>query len=181
MTNINKVSEKWKKLKFAPEYEISDRGRLRSKKASCNQVTKGALLSKPKLKQGSLVKTGNKKYRLYSVNGKKKTAHSLVLETFICDRPLGHDACHLNDNSLDNRLKNLVWGTRKDNMSHAIKNGLIASGEKHYYSKLTPNKVIKIRKMSNVGMSQQKIAETFHVHPRTICSLLHGETWRHVK
>lgn len=47
--------------------------------------------------------------------------HHLVLETFVGPRPEGMEARHLNGDYSDNRLQNLAWGTKAQNMQDRIK------------------------------------------------------------
>lgn len=53
----------------------------------------------------------------YRKNGKCKSilGHQLVAECFLGDRK-GMDVCHKNHIRIDNRVENLVIGTRKENM-----------------------------------------------------------------
>jgi hypothetical protein len=48
--------------------------------------------------------------------GNSKTVHSLVLLAFVGPRPDKHDVLHLNHIPFDNRLSNLRYGTRSENM-----------------------------------------------------------------
>jgi len=54
--------------------------------------------------------------------------HVLVLEAFVGPRPDGHVACHRNDQSHDNRIANLYWGTVDDNVADRIRNEAAADG-----------------------------------------------------
>ena len=47
----------------------------------------------------------------------------IVLEAFVGKRPKGKLACHKDDNTLNNRLDNLYWGTHSQNVKDAIRNG----------------------------------------------------------
>lgn len=69
-------------------------------------------------------KNGHLEVSLY-VDGKRlrKYVHRLVAESFI-QNPHGYPIVrHLNDDPYDNRVDNLAWGTQKDNMKDAIRNG----------------------------------------------------------
>ena len=54
---------------------------------------------------------------------KMHLAHVWVLEAFVGPRPKGAVARHLNDNRHDNRLENLMWGSRSENAQDAVING----------------------------------------------------------
>ncbi|MDE2095631.1 MAG: HNH endonuclease [Patescibacteria group bacterium] len=80
--------------------------------------------------------SGNKKYSL---------VHRLVLEAFIGPCPPGMECRHLNGNRSDNRLENLCWGTRIENVEDKRKHGTILRGEMNPNAKLTADTVIQIR------------------------------------
>lgn len=48
--------------------------------------------------------------------------HRWVLETFVGPCPVGMEACHRNDDAMDNRLDNLRWDTRQKNRIDAQRN-----------------------------------------------------------
>jgi hypothetical protein len=60
---------------------------------------------------------------LYDGSGNRddRYIHHLVLETFVGPRPEGMEARHLNGDYSDNRLRNLTWGTKSENMKDRIK------------------------------------------------------------
>lgn len=49
--------------------------------------------------------------------------HREVLKAFTGPAPEGQEARHLNDVKSDNRLINLAWGTRTENMDDLVRNG----------------------------------------------------------
>lgn len=53
--------------------------------------------------------------------------HQLVLAEFVGPRPTGLVVRHLNGNSRDNRLSNLVYGTAAQNAQDAIAHGVNAN------------------------------------------------------
>lgn len=53
-------------------------------------------------------------------------------------------------------------------------------GQEHPFAKLTEDDVREIRKLSENGLSQRKIAAQFDVSRGTIEPILRGETWKHV-
>lgn len=54
-----------------------------------------------------------------------------------------------------------------------------AKGENCYFSKLTPEKVLKIREMKDTH-TQKEIANIFSVNRSNISSILLGKTWKHI-
>lgn len=55
-----------------------------------------------------------------------------------------------------------------------------SKGTAHQNAKLTENDVKEIRRLSNEGMSQRKLAAKFGVSRGTIEPIIKGETWKHV-
>ena len=53
-------------------------------------------------------------------------SHRIIAKTFLGDPPSsGHQVNHKNGVKTDNRLENLEWVTRDENMNHAISTGLV--------------------------------------------------------
>lgn len=126
---------------------------------------------KPIILRGTLTTDG---YIRISI-GKKKTffVHRLIASCFIGSSFL--EVNHINGNKLDNRLSNLEYVSRLDNMRHAKKTGLI----KDFYSnfkgkisnprKLDEDSVNKIRELFFSKKKKQKeLAIMFDVHKDTI-------------
>jgi hypothetical protein len=49
--------------------------------------------------------------------------HRLILLAFVGEPPPGYECCHNNDDPSDNRLENLRWDTRTQNIQDAIRHG----------------------------------------------------------
>ncbi len=90
-------------------YQVSDHGRVRS------------------LRTGKILKAGmNRRHRhvaLCSGGGKSFRVHRLVMEAFVGPLPEGMEVRHLDDDPDNNRLSNLVYGTRSENMLDRVRNG----------------------------------------------------------
>lgn len=73
-------------------------------------------------------------YLRVRINGKQYQVHRLVAETFIPNPENKPEVDHINRNPFDNRVENLRWATRSDNMRNTIKNDRVSErGEKHRY------------------------------------------------
>lgn len=105
--------EQWRDIPDWP-YQVSDQGRVRS-------IRTGKILS-PERTNGSL--SGYHRVTL-SNNGNRQRfmVHVLMLEAFVGPRSPGMQACHLNDDGIDNRLENLRWDTQVNNAIDCIRNG----------------------------------------------------------
>lgn len=68
----------------------------------------------------------------------RRTIHHAVLETFVGPCPVGLEACHKNDDKHDNRIENLYWGTRSQNVQDQIRNGIHGSRHSSPIEKTCP-------------------------------------------
>lgn len=108
--------------------------------------------------------------------------HRLVLETYVGPCPKGMECRHLNGIRTDNRLENLRWGTRSENIQdskqHGTYNGGGQLGEKNKNAKLTKDKVRVIRYLRNVAkFSLKDIAWQFDVSVSAISEICSGRNW----
>lgn len=113
-------------------YEVSDHGRVRSLDRMIHP--RGAA---PYRKPGRVLKLSPSKSghmrAIFTLNGEAEIhyVHRLVLTAFIGQCPDGMEACHWNDNPADNRLVNLRWATRSENMYDRTRNGIDNNGTKN--------------------------------------------------
>lgn len=99
-------NEQWKKLYFNANYEISNFGRLR------NARTK--IIQKGCLKKG---------YIIVSVDNQNYLLHRLVLQTWQPNENFEElTVDHINGIKTDNRIENLRWAEREENIAYMIMN-----------------------------------------------------------
>lgn len=116
----------WKDVdEYEAYYEVSNAGQIRSKDRKIPykedyRVLKGKLLST------RLNNCGYEEVRL-SKQGKTLTTftHILSARAFIPNPLHKTEINHINGIKTDNRVSNLEWATRSENMQHAYKIGLI--------------------------------------------------------
>ena len=114
---------------FEGRYEASDTGSIRSLPRVIQTKRGPRRIEGRVLKPGKL---GNTNHRHVVLEGRvDRTVHSLVLEAFVGPCPQGMEARHLDDDPTNNRLDNLIWGSRSENSGDAIRNN------KHFHSGLT--------------------------------------------
>ena len=133
------------------------------------------------LKQGTHP-FGHKIVSLWKNNeGKCFYVHRLVLETFIGKCPFGMQSRHIDNNPANNKLENLEWASISINQMDRVKFGTSNQGERCGTSKLTKEKVLKIRERYNTGKwTLQRLADVFRVCIATISDIIHRKTWGHV-
>jgi hypothetical protein len=102
--------EEWRPIADFPDYEVSNQGNVRSNKSgnwnmlkACNDGNKG----------GDYLVVS-----LLSYNDKRitKRVHRLVAEAFIPNLENKKDVDHLDINRQNNKVENLRWATRSENM-----------------------------------------------------------------
>ena len=100
--------ERWRKVRRAPGYQVSDRGRVRSVHRVLSDGRRaGGLVLRP-----AADKDG---YLRVRVGGQLVAVHTLVLEAFDRPAPDGMEACHGDGDRSCNDLANLRWGTHREN------------------------------------------------------------------
>ena len=111
---------------FESAYEVSDLGRVRSLDRSWKQLSRHGK-EYTHHKKGRVLRPGPSNYGHLSVvlgRGNTRMVHTLVLEAFRGPRPSPkHDSRHINGDPTDNRLDNLAWGTRSENIRDAVAHG----------------------------------------------------------
>jgi hypothetical protein len=110
---------------FAGRYEVSNQGRVRSLDA---YVPAGPGGTGRRLVKGRILKPGKmNKYGHCSVvltkEGGSRCVHELVLLTFDGPRPDGCEARHLDLDGSNNKLTNLLWGTKQENSKDVTRAG----------------------------------------------------------
>jgi transcriptional regulator with XRE-family HTH domain len=143
---------------------------------------------KEHLNNGKILKAtlGSHGYLYVTLRSNKKyLVHRLVLETFVGPCPAEMECRHLNGIKTDNRLDNLCWGTRSENMQDKNRHGTNISGDhkgiKNGMSKLNEEKVKKIKKLLKEDkLTQKEIAKLFNVSACTISAIKNGRVWKYV-
>jgi hypothetical protein len=165
--------EVWKPIPSNPRYQVSSLGRVRSTKA-----LRGG---------GKLVKicTSTKYYSccLYFQGGGRKTRniHSLVLETFVGEKPEGMVARHLDDDRSNNVVSNLCYGSYAENTADRRRNGGDCPGELNGNSRLTEAAVREIRSSPPRKKGEIiKLMKKYEVSRGAIADIRGGRSWRHV-
>ncbi len=115
-------------------------------------------------------------------DGKPKTVlmHRLILETFVGPCPPGMECCHDNGIPSDNRIENLRWDTRKENVADARRHGTIARGSRNGHAKMTEEIVEEIRRRYLAGEKQKDLAREFGASKSRVCQAINTRTWNHV-
>lgn len=173
---MSEPTEEWRPVMgYEGLYEVSNRGGARSlPRVGRSGRTYGGTVITPSIEKRSgypffgLCKDGEQRMG---------RVHNLVLEAFVGPRPAGHVARHLNGNPADNRVENLAWGTRLQNVRDSQIHGTWTHEEKHGMRRLTSLQAQAIYHLRG-RMTAAAIAEAFGVSASTVQSIHNGVTWR---
>ncbi len=133
---------------------------------------------------------GNRRYLMVSLfNGprvKCVAVHRLVAIAFITNPKNKETVNHINGIKTDNRVENLEWATREDQLYHAINTLGLICGEGSTTAILTTKDVIEIRSKYKDGRSFSRnsyvqFAKEYGVNWRTIYNVVKWKSWKHVK
>ena len=121
------MTERWLPVPgYEGRYSVSDQGRVRSEARSSIRKNGMPLNLKERiLKPVPLPASGHLRVGLMT-DGKAKMflVHRLVLTAFVRPPEPGEEACHYPDyNPANNRLENLMWGTRSVNQQQRVEMG----------------------------------------------------------
>ena len=127
------------------------------------------------VKSGRVLKpiwTGKKRkqYATVVLHGKNCKIHLLVLEAFDGPRPEGMLGMHLDDDTHNNTMDNLAWGTHEENAQIA---SLLGNRKDQ---KLLSECKGRVRDMIACGVRNCNIARWFDVSQQLICDVRAGRT-----
>lgn len=117
----------------------------------------------------------------YGDGYRNKRVHVLVAEAFLGPRPPKHEVAHADGNPLNNRVENLRYATRKQNVDDARRHGTMRTGERQPQAKLTPEKIRWAREnmiRGSATMGNKAIAKMFGVAPMTLSQAVRGLYWK---
>ena len=169
----------WLTIPSNGSYEVSDEGEVRSVDRTIERNGKPARLA------GKTLKPLKHSHGYWSVSlgtGKRRLVHSLVMEAFVGPRPKGMDINHENGNKQDNRLENLEYCSRSQNMAHAVRTGLmdpppVKRGSSQHLAKLSEDDVRSIRQWHSDGGGIAQMARSFGVGESTVRNIVKRNSW----
>lgn len=147
-----------------PGYHISKRGRIYSR---WDVNGKGILSKRYHLKQPHLNKNGRYIIGLSQpgIGTTKWLVHRLVALVYLPNPEELPYVCHKDNVPTNNSVNNLYWGTQKDNMSQASKDGRMiqAKGKDSVHYKGTEIQRSYIPRLINLGFTRKEISEIMNL------------------
>lgn len=170
-TKIDNLTEIWEPIiGFEGIYSVSNLGIV--KRVSKERVLKNCIST------GGYYQVGLFKNGL----GKMYYTHRLVALHFIPNPENKQQINHKDCNKGNNNALNLEWATPKDNISHAIKNGLVTvCGSENGYAKITKQQALEIRHLySRGGITLKQLGDKHNMSKTNIWHIVHRKTWTKV-
>ncbi len=172
------MKKEWRPVVGNHRYEVSDQGDVRSLYNFSRWNRAGKLLADPKYIAPQQGRFGYVKVNLY-LDGRMKswTLHRLVAMAFLAPIQGATQVNHINGVKGDNRLVNLEYVTRSQNMRHAHANGLmhLPRGDRHFNTKVTAGEAAEIAELHSRGVFQRELAVAFGMSQPAVSRLLGGK------
>lgn len=163
--------EEWRFVHDHPHVEVSNLGNVRN--VWRNQVI---ARRQQRHQNGYLtvtVRTGVKR-------GVVRRVHVLVAEAFIGPKPIGMDVNHIDGDKANNRLENLEYVSRSENLKHSWRIGTSTytpfreRGEHHVRAKVRDQDVIDIQSAFAAGEDRKAIAARYGISYHTVWDYTSG-------
>ncbi len=138
-------------------YSVSSMGRVRNDRTG--RLLRPMMVGRVGSKRGKVL-------LCYDGRQEGRMVSHLVAEAFLGPRPEGMLVLHKNDNAEDNRARNLRYGTQKQNVSDAFKNGK--------RKRLDRISRAAIKRRRAAGERGRDLAREFGVSEQYVCDIHNG-------
>lgn len=157
--------EEYRKLREYPRYRIYNTGKIYSEhyKKFIHQHDDNS---------------GYLQVTLIGINGRKTIkSHILIAKAFLPNPNNLPEVNHIDCNKYNNKVSNLEWVSKHDNMIHA---SLHSYKHREALSPLNNDKVKLIPILLEYGFSIKLISQLYNVGHVTIRNIIQGKTWKHL-
>lgn len=173
--------ESWKPIPFAPDYDVSDHGRVRSWKQWGGRAS--GRRSTPFLKRQR--KDRNGYLRVTLMIGEKLETHRvarLVALAFVGEPPTGMRLVrHLDGSPTNNVPGNLAWGDDAGNAADKVRHGRSMQGERHANAKISNEESGEVVRMCSIGIAHKVIAARFGISKSLVSMIHNGKVRNHLR
>lgn len=159
-------NEEWRTCPYNSNYEVSNIGRVRNKR-------RGNIISQRVNRCGyATVTLGEPGF----AHGKTKRVHRLVAEAFIPNPNNKLEVNHIDGNKLNNVPTNLEWVTSKENMNHALNNGLRTPWE-YGHTVVKKEQLIKMHGLRLLGLTYKEIGDIMGICPTAVSKRIREKSY----
>jgi hypothetical protein len=178
--------EMWKGIPEIYNYEVSNRGRIRSLDRKLEFI--GRWGHTVRFHRGRILRLkpkpngdGGIYWCFYIDGGKYLQVNRSVCAAFHgCAPSFKHEAAHLDGDTHNNTPENLIWATALENAAHKKRHGTNPTGSKNAMAVIDEKQIKSIFESYIFGIDRQTIADRYGVTDGAIRSIVTGNTWRHV-
>lgn len=174
---MNETPERWAPVPGFSRYEASDQGRVRAVPYTDKRGNRrGMRMLRPVTTSRGyctvgLVGDDGLTYHVF--------VHRLVLLAFVGPPATDQQCRHLDGKPPNNWLKNLRWGTAKENAEDRVRHGTAWLGAS--VRRLTDDDIRTVRRRRRAGETYRSISEDFDVSLQAVWYACRGRTYRTVK
>ena len=166
---IDLPGETWRECLGYPDYRVSDMGRIATGDVLLAQTVNGR---------------GYMQVKMWSRSGERRSerVHRLVAMCFLVNPEGKPEVNHRNGRKSDNWKDNLEWSTGKENVQHAVQNGLVQrhKGASHHMAKHSEAVIRQACQMLADGCSTSDVALATGLKRAYAYSILTKKVWRSV-
>jgi SPBc2 prophage-derived putative HNH homing endonuclease yosQ len=174
------IKEEYKTLPWAKNYKVSNTGKV----FSFAKIKLGIELKPVIIKNKRAMSLGKDLYPYVSISDNNKkirnyNIHRLVAETFIPNPENKPMVNHIDGDKTNNRVNNLEWVTPKENIQHAVKEGLMNPpiGERCASSKYKESQVLEAIKLLSEGKPNCEVAKLTGINDRAVSDIRNKKRW----
>ena len=171
------MEEIWKPIPGWGNYEVSDKGRVKSIDREIKPKNKKSYICKGKILKACLNSQGYPTVNLCKLPRRSTyKIHALVSLAFMGPLPEEKQVNHIDDNKLNNCVENLYFGTHQDNMDDAILN------QKDTKRIFSDQQIFEIRKLYIIDKKKQiDIAKSFNTTSDVIWKIVNFKSYKHLE
>lgn len=166
------MEEIWKDIPgYVGKYQVSDMGRVRSlprtvtRKDGTPAKVSGGVLNRKSTDRG-----GHRYVKLSSPD-RTVSVHTLVMTAFMGPCPDGMEVCHNDGDPSNNRLTNLRYDTRKNNLIDMARMGRASR------QKLSADDALTIRAKFKAGARKYELAKEYGVSWAAVNSIINRRNY----
>jgi len=109
-----------------------------------------------------------------------QSIHRLVLEAFVGPCPDGHETRHIDGIRSNNQLRNLSWGSKKENFKDQVRHETAIRGKRCWAAKLDEQSVRDIRRRTSAGEPQRKLGREFGVSQSAVSAIVRRKSYAYL-